>query len=238
MGWPGVGEPGRTAGSEAGLGAAGGGVGIEGAGGFATVGAAAGGVAGFATGATGAAAGAAGGALGAAGLGAGATAAGARTAGAWGAGGAGAAAGLTVTGCWGATTGAGAGGFTGAGAGLAASGAGAAAGASGSGVPCSFRRTFSATSTGMELEWVFFSVTPKPGSRSIIAFALTSSSRANSLIRTWVESLILLKNFSLPAEVRELCVPMLQLPRSVSPRGISLLVELLRFRLRRRFPFP
>ena len=45
-------------------------------------------------------------------------------------------------------------------------------------------RTFSATSTGMELECVFFSVTPKPGKRSMIARALTSSSRASSLIRT------------------------------------------------------
>ena len=40
------------------------------------------------------------------------------------------------------------------------------------------------TSTGMELEWVFFSVTPKPGKRSMMALALTSSSRASSLIRT------------------------------------------------------
>jgi hypothetical protein len=45
-------------------------------------------------------------------------------------------------------------------------------------------RTFSATSSGMELECVFFSVTPYPGKRSIIAFALTSNSRASSLIRT------------------------------------------------------
>ncbi len=37
---------------------------------------------------------------------------------------------------------------------------------------------------GIELECVFFSVTPYPGKRSIMALALTSSSRASSLIRT------------------------------------------------------
>jgi hypothetical protein len=52
-------------------------------------------------------------------------------------------------------------------------------------------RTFSATSTGIELECVFFSATPNSGKRSMIAFALTSSSRASSLIRTWFASLIL-----------------------------------------------
>ncbi len=52
-------------------------------------------------------------------------------------------------------------------------------------------RTFSATSTVIELECVFFSVTPNPGSRSIIALALTSSSRASSLIRTWDASFML-----------------------------------------------
>jgi hypothetical protein len=45
-------------------------------------------------------------------------------------------------------------------------------------------RTFSATSTVTELECVFFSVTPKPGRRSMMALALTSSSRASSFIRT------------------------------------------------------
>ena len=52
-------------------------------------------------------------------------------------------------------------------------------------------RTFSATSTVIELECVFFSDTPNPGSRSIIALALTSSSRASSLIRTWDASFML-----------------------------------------------
>lgn len=51
-------------------------------------------------------------------------------------------------------------------------------------------RTFSATSAGIELECVFFSVTPYFGSRSMMAFALTSSSRASSLIRTWFTSVI------------------------------------------------
>ncbi len=44
-------------------------------------------------------------------------------------------------------------------------------------------RTFSATSSSTELECVFFSVTPSEGSRLKIAFALTSSSLARSLIR-------------------------------------------------------
>ncbi len=44
-------------------------------------------------------------------------------------------------------------------------------------------RTRAASSTSMELEWVFFSVTPTWGSTSRMAFDLTSSSRARSLIR-------------------------------------------------------
>ena len=66
----------------------------------------------------------------------------------------------------------------------------ASAAASASACPKMFFRTFSATSTGIELECVFFSVTPYPGKRSIIALALTSSSRASSLIRTWFASLM------------------------------------------------
>jgi len=64
------------------------------------------------------------------------------------------------------------------------------AAASASACPKSFLRTFSATSSGIELECVFFSVTPYPGKRSMIALALTSSSRASSLIRTWFASLM------------------------------------------------
>ncbi|MGC1614674.1 MAG: hypothetical protein WA736_08315 [Candidatus Acidiferrum sp.] len=60
----------------------------------------------------------------------------------------------------------------------------ASAAASASACPKMFLRTFSATSSGIELECVFFSVTPYPGKRSMIALALTSSSRASSLIRT------------------------------------------------------
>jgi hypothetical protein len=56
--------------------------------------------------------------------------------------------------------------------------------ASASATPCKCLRTFSATSTGTELECVFFSVTPYCGSRSITVLALTSSSRASSLILT------------------------------------------------------
>ena len=154
---------------------------------LATVGAAGAGAAGLGAGvATGAAVGA--GALGAAaGLGAGATPAGAVATGACGA--TGGAAGFAATGACGAA--AGAGGCGGLAAGFGGSGTAASGFASTSGLPCNVRRTFSATSTGIELECVFFSVTPNPGSRSIIAFALTSSSRANSLIRTWDASLIL-----------------------------------------------
>jgi hypothetical protein len=45
-------------------------------------------------------------------------------------------------------------------------------------------RTRSASSVSIELEWVFFSVTPTAVSASRISLLLTSSSRANSLIRT------------------------------------------------------
>jgi hypothetical protein len=69
--------------------------------------------------------------------------------------------------------------------------AAASAAASASATPFRCSRTFSATSTVTELECVFFSVTPKPGNRSMIALALTSSSRASSLIRTWDASVIL-----------------------------------------------
>jgi hypothetical protein len=45
-------------------------------------------------------------------------------------------------------------------------------------------RTFSASCSSSELEWVFFSVTPTSGSASRMALLLTSSSLARSLIRT------------------------------------------------------
>jgi hypothetical protein len=51
--------------------------------------------------------------------------------------------------------------------------------------PPSIRRNLMATSSSIELEWVFFSVTPNSGSLSRISWALTSSSRASSLIRTF-----------------------------------------------------
>lgn len=65
---------------------------------------------------------------------------------------------------------------------------GAAARPSGSGrssgiSPPNIRRSFRATSSSIELEWVFFSVTPNSGSLSRISCALTSSSRASSLMR-------------------------------------------------------
>ena len=50
--------------------------------------------------------------------------------------------------------------------------------------PRIWARTFSASCSSMELEWVFFSVTPTSGSASRMALLLTSSSLARSLIRT------------------------------------------------------
>src|SRR5215472_3560367 len=50
--------------------------------------------------------------------------------------------------------------------------------------PRMWARTFSASCSSNELEWVFFSVTPTSGSASRIALLLTSSSLARSLIRT------------------------------------------------------
>ena len=55
-------------------------------------------------------------------------------------------------------------------------------------------RTFSASCSSRELEWVFFSVTPTTGNESRIALLLTSSSLARSLIR------ILLIRFYVPPE--------------------------------------
>lgn len=50
-------------------------------------------------------------------------------------------------------------------------------------------RTRSASSSSIELEWVFFSVTPTSGKISRITLALTSSSLAKSLIRIFIRSL-------------------------------------------------
>ena len=50
--------------------------------------------------------------------------------------------------------------------------------------PRMWARTFSASCSSSELEWVFFSVTPTMGSASRMALLLTSSSLARSLIRT------------------------------------------------------
>jgi hypothetical protein len=68
--------------------------------------------------------------------------------------------------------------------------AAASAAASASAIPWRCLRTLSATSTVMELECVFFSVTPSPVKRSMMALALTSSSRASSLMRTWFASVM------------------------------------------------
>jgi hypothetical protein len=50
-------------------------------------------------------------------------------------------------------------------------------------------RTRTASSSSIELEWVFFSVTPTSGKTSKIALAFTSSSLARSLIRIFIRSL-------------------------------------------------
>ncbi len=52
--------------------------------------------------------------------------------------------------------------------------------------PVKRRFTSSATGSSIELEWVFFSVTPSSGSMSRITLGFTSSSRASSLIRILV----------------------------------------------------
>ncbi len=60
--------------------------------------------------------------------------------------------------------------------------------------PRRWTRTFSASCSSSELEWVFFSVTPTMGSASRMALLLTSSSLARSLIRT-----LLIRPFLYPA---------------------------------------
>ena len=60
--------------------------------------------------------------------------------------------------------------------------------------PRRYARTFSASWSSMELECVFFSVTPTCGSASRMALLLTSSSLARSLIRT-----LLIRPFWFPA---------------------------------------
>src|SRR5579872_1699175 len=60
--------------------------------------------------------------------------------------------------------------------------------------PRMWARTFSASCSSKELEWVFFSVTPTSGSASRMALLLTSSSLARSLIRT-----LLIRPFLYPA---------------------------------------
>jgi hypothetical protein len=60
--------------------------------------------------------------------------------------------------------------------------------------PRMWARTFSASCSSNELEWVFFSVTPTRGSASRMALLLTSSSLARSLIRT-----LLIRPFCFPA---------------------------------------
>jgi hypothetical protein len=50
--------------------------------------------------------------------------------------------------------------------------------------PVMYARTLSASSNSMELEWVFFSVTPTAVRASRMDLLFTSSSRARSLIRT------------------------------------------------------
>jgi hypothetical protein len=60
--------------------------------------------------------------------------------------------------------------------------------------PVRYPRTFSASSASMELECVFFSVTPTAVSASRMDLLFTSSSRAKSLIRT-----LLIRSFCFPS---------------------------------------
>jgi hypothetical protein len=64
-------------------------------------------------------------------------------------------------------------------------------------------RTFTASCSSMELEWVFFSVTPTSGSTSRIALLLTSSSLARSLIRI----LLIRPSISSALSVKPSCQP-------------------------------
>src|SRR4029077_16241916 len=82
-------------------------------------------------------------------------------------------------------------------------------GACASDEPRMWARTFSASCSSRELEWVFFSVTPTRGSASRMALLLTSSSLARSLIRT-----LLIRPFLYPAFV---------LKSSSHPHGVSVL---------------
>ena len=74
--------------------------------------------------------------------------------------------------------------------------------------PRMWARTFSASCSSNELEWVFFSVTPTSGSASRMALLLTSSSLARSLIRT-----LLIRPFFSPRCARS----------SSQPHGVSFL---------------
>ncbi len=64
-------------------------------------------------------------------------------------------------------------------------------------------RTFSASCSSSELEWVFFSLTPTNGSTSRIALLLTSSSLARSLIRI----LLILLWVPPPSSAKSTCQP-------------------------------
>jgi len=80
-------------------------------------------------------------------------------------------------------------------------------------------RTFSASSGSMELECVFFSLTPIFGSKSRTSLLLTSSSRARSLMRTFS---ILPASSRIPRVARP--------PPAGQPHGRRLVVVLLRWR--------
>jgi hypothetical protein len=75
--------------------------------------------------------------------------------------------------------------------------------------PRMWARTFSASCSSSELEWVFFSVTPTSGSASRMALLLTSSSLARSLIRTLL--------------IRPFLYSVLRLGLHCIPHGVSVL---------------
>jgi hypothetical protein len=68
--------------------------------------------------------------------------------------------------------------------------------------PAKNLRTRSASSTSMELEWVFFSVTPTFGKDSRISRLLTSSSRARSLIRIFIRVVYSLRSSTPSSQLR------------------------------------
>jgi hypothetical protein len=84
-------------------------------------------------------------------------------------------------------------------------------------------RTFSASWSSRELEWVFFSVTPASTSTSRMALLLTSSSRARSLIRILLIRLFFPPDYPAKSSYQPHGVG-LSAPRTRSQRAIPQLI--------------